>query len=160
MSSNVVNLAAYRDAKAHETAERNPTPEQLAARPYAEVIVWARGDFNRLVAVARARDYRPEWIVHQLEDHGRPMTEPQHALIAQMIAEAGPYLTRRERWVLRQIRAGGSTGLEALTSLAKESVEYRSFKDVARCVANDVAKMVERGLIRKTVMDGEATAKA
>ena len=55
MTATVINLAAFR-AETRETAEAYPAPEELASRPYAEVTRWAGADFDRLVAVAAARD--------------------------------------------------------------------------------------------------------
>jgi len=57
---------------------------------YDGALLWARSDFGRLVAVAKARDYYPTWIAHQL-DHD--LTPHQAATLARMIAEAGPYLS-------------------------------------------------------------------
>ena len=117
---------------------------------YFDVLQWAAVDFERLVAVAPARDYRPEWIAHQLEERGHEMTPAQATVFERMIANAGPYLSRRERWVLWQVKAK-PTCVEALARLAKGTAEYRSYKDLARCVGNDVARLVERGLIKTHV---------
>jgi hypothetical protein len=123
--------------------------------PYDALCQWAGADFERLLAVRAAKDYRPEWIGHQLCSFGIEPTPAQAAVLDLMIAEAGPFLSRRERWVLRQVKAK-PTCMETLARLAKGTPEYRPYKDVGRCVANDVARMVERGLIQMSrgVIDG------
>jgi hypothetical protein len=75
MTSNVVNIADFR--RETNTAEApNLTAEELAAMPYPAVLDWAGSSFDKLVAAARARDYRPEWVLHQMEEHGRQLTGP------------------------------------------------------------------------------------
>ena len=153
--SNVISLEQYRSktqrmdeeaaAKAAEAGHK--TFEQLSVMPYAALLDWARVDFERLLVVAHVKDYRPEWIVNQLLNHGVEPTPAQAATLSQMIADAGPYLSRRERWVLRQVRAGHSTQSK-LVKLAAGAAEYRGMKRVDLCVANDLAKLVEHGLIR------------
>jgi hypothetical protein len=131
----------------------------LSTMPYDALCQWAGADFERLLAVRAAKDYRPEWIGHQLCNFCIEPTPAQAATLDRMIADAGPFLSRRERWVLRHVKAK-PTCIEALARLAKGAAEYRPYKDVARCVANDVARMVERGLIRMRddVIDGAAEA--
>jgi hypothetical protein len=128
--------------------------EQLSKLPYDAVLDWAGWggptesiDFNRLVAVAKARDYHPRWISHQMEECGRAPTPEQAATLDRMIAEAGPYLSRRERWVLRHLRSTPRSESE-LVRLASKAAEFREYKHPDRCVANDIGKLVERNLIQ------------
>lgn len=144
--TNVIDLGAYRSG-VREAAEQYPTPEELAAQPYVEICRWAWGDFDRLRAVAAARSYRPEWISHQLEESGRQMTASQAAILARMIEQAGPFLSRRERWVVRQVKAK-PTCIEALAQLAKGALEYRGLKRLEIAIGHDVQKLLERGLIK------------
>jgi hypothetical protein len=148
MTGNVINIADFRRPEARKPdEEQQPTAKDIAGMPYAAVLEWAGADFNRLVAVAKIRDYRPEWISHQLLDRGFELTRPQAAIMAQLIATAGPYLSRRERWVMRHIKAEPMCA-EALAKLAKGSVEFRGYKDLARCIENDIRKLAQRGLIQ------------
>ena len=136
----VVRLADFREAEA-------PLPD-LAAMSYQAAVEWAGADFDRLVAVARARDYRPEWIQHQLENLGRAPSPRQADVLAAMIAAAGPYLSRRRRWIIRQLRIKPLTE-KALTAMAAGAPEYRDLKLVDRAVANDVDGLVVLGLVIK-----------
>ena len=52
----------------------------------------------------KAKDYRPEWVLHQLTDYGIEPTPDQAMVLDRMIAEAGEFMGRRQRWILRQIR--------------------------------------------------------
>jgi hypothetical protein len=78
---------------------------RLSARAvfkFTRICKRAGADFQRLMAVAKARDYRPEWIGHQLENYGVKPTPAQAAILSRMIAVAGSYISRRRRWVLRR----------------------------------------------------------
>jgi hypothetical protein len=68
---------------------------------YADALMWADADFSRLRFVAYARDYRPEWIVHQLEGAWRAADPQQAALLSRMAVDAGPYISRHKRWIMR-----------------------------------------------------------
>jgi hypothetical protein len=65
-----------------------------------------------------------------------------------MVDNAGPYLTRRQRWVMRQLREQPRRE-ESLIKEAKSAVEYRQYKGIAACVGNDIRKLIEVGLVRK-----------
>src|ERR1700678_886585 len=98
MSNNVVSFEQYRSkteeaaAKAAGVKAFDLSIKQLSTMPYGAVLEWAGADFSRLAAVAHARDYRPEWIVHQMQENGRSLTGSEAETLAQMIAAAGPYL--------------------------------------------------------------------
>jgi hypothetical protein len=147
MTTNVITLAEYRDAKQAEEPPRD-VPLDLAAMSYDDALDWAGADFNRLLAVARARDYRPEWIVYRLEsDFGVELQACEAEAIAVMVAEAGPYMSRRQRWILRQLRIK-PLAETALTKLAAKALAYRDYKHPDRCVRHDIAKLTERGLVQ------------
>jgi hypothetical protein len=143
MTGNVINLAGFRA----EDKEPAATAGELSRMSYNAVLDWAGADFDRLLAVAQARDYRPEWIKHQMEDRGHEPTQAQAEVLNLMISDAGPYMNRRQRWVLRQVKAK-PTCVEVLAVLAAKADEYRDYKHTERCVANDLAKLVELGLIQ------------
>jgi hypothetical protein len=138
MSGNVVQLENYRE----------PVPDDLASMPYGDVVTWAGGDFRRLLAVAKARDYRPEWIAHQIENYGMQLSEKEAEVIAGMVAEAGPFLSRRRRWILRQLRVKTLTQ-HTLTTMASSAAEYRDYKDIPRCVDHDIDSLFSLGMIRE-----------
>jgi hypothetical protein len=141
--TNVVNIADFR----RRETEHYPTAEELATMPYNAVLNWAGSSFDRLVAVARARDYMPQWVLHQMEEHGRQLTGPQDAIMQRLIANAGPYLSRRQRWIMRQVKAKPMP-VSALAELAASAAEYRGYKRPDRCVAHDIAKLVESGMLQ------------
>jgi hypothetical protein len=86
--NNVVSLASFRKQKA--VAEQpQPGADELATMSYDAVLAWAYGDFDRLVMVVQARDYRPEWIMHSME---RDLTPREGEIIERMVVDAGPYL--------------------------------------------------------------------
>jgi hypothetical protein len=145
MMSNVVKLADYREKPGGTQDEYDL--EQLTMLPYGDAVSWAGADFRRLIAVAKARDYRPEWISHQLENHGLQPSAQQAAILAGMVAAAGPYVSRRQRWILRQIRLKPVTE-KALATMASSAAEYRSYKDVPRCVQHDIARLTALGLVQ------------
>ena len=118
------------------------------ALSYDVALDWAGADFHRLVAVAKARDYRPEWIAHQLENHGLQPSAQEAEILARMVADAGPYISRRQRWIMRQLRIKPLT-VKALAAMATSAAEYRDYKDVPRCVAHDIARLESRGLVRQ-----------
>jgi predicted alpha/beta hydrolase len=138
----VVRLSDYRK---HE--EQQPTPEELAAMFYDDALDWAGADFDRLVTVCRARDYRPEWIQHQLDSHGLTPSAHQAAILAGIVAEAGPYLSRRCRWVMRQLREQPMAEVK-LAKAAAAAVEFRGYKDVPRCLQNDLARLTTLALVQ------------
>ena len=153
--SNVVSLEQYRRSRVRtDEGAAAKADADLYTMPYDALCRWAGADFERLLTVRAAKDYRPEWVGHQLCNFGIEPTPAQAAVLDRMIAEAGPFLSRRERWVLRHVKAK-PTCIKTLARLAKGTPEYRPYKNVARCVANDVARMVERGLIqvREGVID-------
>ncbi len=131
MTNNVVNIADFRRPET-TSPEQYPTPDELAAMPYYAVLDWAGSSFDRLVAVAEARDYRPEWIIHQLAEHGRQLTGPQDALMARMIADAGPFISRRQRWIFRQIQTRPLSETK-LVAKAADAAEYRDLKHIGLC---------------------------
>jgi hypothetical protein len=147
MTSNVVNIADFR-RPATTPPEQYPTDEELAKMRYGAVLDWAGADFDRLVAVARARDYRPQWIVHQLAERGRTLTGPEHAIMDRLVADAGEYLTRRQRWIMRQLRTRPGISQSALAELAAKAPEFRGFKRPDLCIGHDIAKLVEMGLVK------------
>jgi hypothetical protein len=134
--SNVVRLADHRP----------PASPDLVTASYGEVLDWAGSDFDRLVAVARARDYYPTWVHHQLQDHGIELTPDQAVILAGMVAAAGPYLTKRQRWIMRQVKLKPCSESK-LVNTAPKAPEYRAYKDPARCVRHDIAKLLELGMI-------------
>jgi hypothetical protein len=144
--SNVISLEQYRSERMDEEAAAKAAA-QLSTMSYVDVLEWAGVDFGRLLAVARARDYRPEWIAHQLEERGRPPTQQQATVLDRMIADAGEYLSRRERWVLRQLKAKPMSE-SGLVKLATKAAEFRGYKHPGRCVANDIGKLAARNLIQ------------
>jgi hypothetical protein len=146
--TNVVSLEQYRSENSQRTIdEAAARPADLSTMSYYDLLTWAGFDFDRLLEAAAAKNYRPEWIAHQILDQGRDITNQQAMVLDQMISDAGPYLNRRQRWVLRQVKAKPTCG-EVLAVLAAKAAEYRDYKHPERCVANDVAKLVERGLIQ------------
>ena len=120
----------------------------LSAMSYDGVVDWCGGDFERLVAVAKVRDYRPEWIAHQIQNHGRHLLAQESEFLARMVAEAGPYISRRRRWIMRQLRVKPLTE-NALATMALSAVEYRDYKYVPRCVRSDLAGLVSLGLVHE-----------
>lgn len=147
--SNVVQLSAYRESVA--AAERSigaATAAQLTVISYDALLDWCGADFSRLVAAAQARDYRPEWISHQLENHGRAPTPREAEILTTMIVAAGPYLSPRLRWIMRHVRTKPMT-TAALVKLATAAKEYRDYKHVDRCVEHDIGKLEELGLVRR-----------
>jgi hypothetical protein len=149
MSSNVVQLSDHRQPL-QSAADPPRDPAELAVMSYPAALDWAGADSQRLAAVAKARDYRPEWISHQLENQGVQLSAQQIDIITRMVAAAGPYLSRRQRWVVRQLKAKPTMSQSALVKLASKAAEFRQYKHVDRCVANDIAKLVARNLIRGT----------
>jgi hypothetical protein len=145
--SNVVSLEQYRSKTQRTDEEAAAKAAELSAMPYDALCDWAGADFERLLAVARAKDYRPEWVGHQLCNFGIEPTPAQAATLDRMIADAGPYLSRRERWILRQLKAKPMSQ-SALVKLASKAAEFRGYKHPDRCVANDIGKLAARGLIQ------------
>jgi len=141
MSSNVVSLEQYRSGTQRMGEEAALAAADLSTMSYADALSWAGADLDRLLAVARAKDYRPEWIAHQLFNRGFEPTRAQAAMLDRMIADAGPYLSRRERWILRHIRVEPMHESK-LVKLAADAAEYRPYKQVPKCVSHDVAKLV------------------
>src|SRR6266403_1661401 len=142
MINNVLRLSDYRQPL-QSAADPPRDLEELAAMSYDAAVDWAGADFQRLAAVARARDYRPEWIAHQLENHGKQLSAQQAEILARMVAKAGPYISRRQRWIMRQLRVKALTE-KALAVMAALAVEYCKYKDVPH------------GPIFKKVPDGQA----
>jgi len=146
--SNVVSLEQYR-------SETRRTPEeaagkaaaQLSTMSYDALLDWAGFDFDRLLAAAQAKDYRPEWVGRQLYSYGIEPTPSQAATLDRMIADAGPYLSRRQRWILRNLRSK-PISQAALVKLASKAAEFRGYKQPDRCIANDIGKLAARGLIQ------------
>ena len=130
MNNNVLKLSDYRQPL-QSAADPPRDPAELAAMSYDAALDWAGADFHRLVAVAKARDYRPEWIAHQLENQGKQLSPQEVEIIAHMVAEAGPYISRCQRWIMRQLRIKPLT-VKALAAVAASAVEYRDYKDVPR----------------------------
>jgi hypothetical protein len=146
--TNVIDLEQFRrSSEARWETPPDLTADELARMRYGAVLDWAGSSFDRLVAVAKARDYRPEWILHQMADHGRQLTGPQDALIAQMIRDAGPFLPKRQRWIMRQLADGRQRLESALAKMAESAVEFREYKRPAQCVRNDLYELQELGLI-------------
>jgi hypothetical protein len=114
---------------------------------YDAVLDWAGADFKRLIAVAEARSYRPEWVVHQIEE-SRPVSAHEAAILQRMIAEAGPFLSRRQRWIMRQIKIKPHTE-EQLATMAASAPEYRELKLKDRAVHNDIVGLIALGLVRE-----------
>jgi hypothetical protein len=144
VTGDVVSLEDYRRKIDDEAAA---AAADLARMAYPDLCDWAAGDFGRLLEVARARDYRPEWIIHQLTDRGRKPTPEQAAALDQMVADAGEFLTRRQRWILRHLRAKPMSE-SALAKLANKAAEFREYKHPDRCLANDIGKLAELNLIQ------------
>jgi hypothetical protein len=144
VTGNVVRFEDYRrnieDQAAAEAAN-------LSGMSYYDLCDWAGANFERLRAAARARDYRPEWISHQLAARGIEPTLAQAAVLDQMIAAAGEFVSRRQRWILRQLKEN-PTSESALVKLAIKAPEFCEYKHPDRCVANDIGKLVERNLIQ------------
>jgi hypothetical protein len=145
--SNIVILDQYRSETRGTAEEAAAKAADLFAMSYAYALSWAGADFDRLLALARAKDYRPEWIAHQLFDRGLEPTPAQVAILDRMIAAAGPYISRRERWILRQLNVK-PTSESSLVKLASKAAEYREYKHPDRCVGHDIGKLVARSLIR------------
>jgi hypothetical protein len=49
---------------------------------HTDVIDWAGEDFDRRAAVAKARDYRPEWIANHIID--RPLSTREAKILGRM----------------------------------------------------------------------------
>jgi hypothetical protein len=146
---NVVTLADYRRNEVTVNDDHR-TEDQVRAMFYDHVVEWAACDFDRLVAVARARDYRPEWVRHQLENNEVEPTPEQAVVLARMIDEAGAFISRRQRWILRQLTARPLYEAKLVTRAA-DAAEYRDLKYVDRGVAHDLRKLVELGRIKVSV---------
>ncbi len=65
-----------------------------------------------------------------------------------MVAKAGPYISRRQRWIMRQLRVKALTE-KALAVMAALAVEYCKYKDVPRCVRHDIDRLTSLGLVRE-----------
>ena len=150
---NVVNLEDYRNKMQVENSLLDAT--ELTAMSYDAVIQWAGADFERLAAAAKARDYRPEWIRHQIENYGQRPSAREMMILSDMIAAAGPYLSRRRRWVMRQVR-NEPRSESSLIDTARHAAEYRTYKGIPACVRNDLRALVELGLVRE--LDGKIVA--
>lgn len=142
---NVVEISDYR-AALRRGEESSRDAAELASMTYDEALAWASSDFWRLAAVAKARDYRPEWIEYRMAEYGCELTAQQAEAIKRMVAEAGPYLSSRRRWIMRQINSGcHDEGL--LIERAKSAAPFRHCTYVDRCVRNDLATLARDGLI-------------
>jgi hypothetical protein len=62
-----------------------PCADELAAWPYWRAIEWAAYDFDRLVAVCRARAYHPGWVRHRMATLGLTST-PNGEVVLQELA--------------------------------------------------------------------------
>jgi hypothetical protein len=144
---NVVSLAEYRTS-AVTTVDR--TDDELRSMFYQDLIEWCGVDFDRLLAAAKARDYRPEWVGHQLENAGLEPTPEQDAILARLVDQVGPFVSRRQRWILRQIQTRPLYESKLVTKAAG-AAEYRDLKHVDRGVAHDLKKLVEIGRIKVSV---------
>src|SRR5258705_4035534 len=71
-----------------------------------------------------------------------------------MVAKAGPYISRRQRWIMRQLRVKALTE-KALAVMAALAVEYCKYKDVPPCVRHDIDRLTSLGLVRE---DGKVHA--
>lgn len=111
------------------------------------MLEWAGANFDRLLAVAKARDYRPEWIGHQIADHP-VVTQHEAEIIARMTAQAGPFLSQRLRWVMREIKVAPMSESD-LASKAKSTNHYREYKRLDLRVRRDLDKLEELGLVRR-----------
>jgi hypothetical protein len=147
MTSNIIQFADYRETRLKDAGRFDLN--ELAAMSYSGALEWAGADFARLVAVAEARDYRPEWVVHQLADRGHELSARQAQTIDSMIVAAGPYLTQRERWLMKQLSNSPDATDEQLAALAIDAHAYRFCRDFRRCVGNDVRKLTAMGLIER-----------
>jgi hypothetical protein len=116
--------------------------------PYEAVCNWAGGDFHRLVAAAKARDYRPEWVAHQLENQGKQLSAQEAEILQRMITAEGPYISRRRRWIMRMIRIKPMTE-KALVTMAASAPEYRDLKQIERAVQNDIRGLLSLGMASK-----------
>jgi hypothetical protein len=76
------------------------------------------------------------------------VVEQEAEILQRMIAAAGPYLSRRQRWIMRQLRVKPLTE-KALAAVAALAVEYRKYKDVPRCVRHDINRLTSLGLVRE-----------
>jgi hypothetical protein len=91
------------------------------------------------------------------------LSEKEAGIIAGMVAEAGPFLSRRRRWIIRQLRVKALTE-KVLVTMASSATEYRSYKDVPRCVEHDISGLAALGLVQirggklhaRTMVDMEA----
>src|SRR5580704_2315559 len=81
-------------------AHHDHTEDQLRSMSYGAALDWAGTDFDKLLALAKARRYRPQWIAYQLQQ----LTPGQHRILRAMEATAGPYLTQRQRWVVCRLQ--------------------------------------------------------
>jgi hypothetical protein len=142
--SNVVDLTDFR--KPTQRTEASPSAEQLRAMPYRDLIQWCGNDFNRLVAAVNARGYWPRWIEHQLASYRERPSAREAMVIEQMIAEAGPFLNRRQRWVMRKVRLAPLTKAK-LAEMAAHAVEYTGLKRFDIATRNDVIELIRLGLI-------------
>ena len=70
--SDVVYLTDFRKPGRRTTEAKpvSPSPEELRAMSYPELLDWCRTDFGRLVEAASARGYWPTWVERQLEEYG------------------------------------------------------------------------------------------
>jgi hypothetical protein len=136
------NLIVLSDFRQTAVAD-NITTDQLRAMSYDDALDWAGGRFDRLVIVARARDYYPTWVTHNL-DH--VMTPQQAATLERLVAEAGPYLSKRCRWLLRLLRKGPGT-VEGIYNMALDAVEYSDLQRVGRGLQNDMRRLIDLGLV-------------
>jgi len=121
--------------------------EALRAMSYPAVLKWAGTDFGRLCAVADARGYYPSWIEHTLLDHGVTPTLEQSRVLARMFAAAGPHLSRRQRWIMRQLRERPIRPESELAELATSADQYAGYSKPERCIRHDLEKLSELGLV-------------
>jgi hypothetical protein len=135
--SNVVNLADHR----RQTGLL--TEDEIAAMHFTDAWTWAGADFDRLVIVAKAKDYRPEWVRYQIEKHGRDLTASEVETLQRMIVAAGPYVPPKLRWLLRNLKRY-KTGAELIGAAAR-SVEYRQLVYTAAGVDRDIGKLLDMG---------------
>jgi hypothetical protein len=150
--SNVVILSDYRAPK-----QALPDPAELALMPYDDLVTWAGANFDRLVAAAKAKVYRPEWIGHQIAAH-RPVTDSEAKAIADMVASAGPFLPTRLRWLARNLKCY-KTGAELVAAAAK-SFEYGHLVHIAAGLDRDIAKLRDTGAEIDEAMAAEIKALA
>ena len=139
MTANVVRFEDYRrnvDDKAAAKAA------DLLGMSYYDICGWAGADFERLRAAAQARDYRPAWIKHQLASRGIQPTAAQAAFLDQMVAAAGQFVSRRQRWILRQLKENPPMSKSTLVKLSiralaedTERNAYKSYKQQVKAEA-------------------------